>query len=312
MIWDPEPLSFAHDGRDWPNREASAFVETRGLRWHVQRMGSGPQLLLIHGTGASTHSFEALMPLLARRFDVVAPDLPGHGFTRATRSPALSLPGMARSVAALLKAIDFAPEVVVGHSAGAAILARLCLDGAIAPALFVSLNGAFLPFEGPAGFLFPPIAKLLFLNPLAPRVFAWVASRSAVDNLLTGTGSKIDRRGVDFYARLFGNPAHVAGAIGMMANWELTGFSREMRKLAPKTVFVAGENDKAVPPGDAPALAADVPGARAETIRHAGHLAHEEKPEEVCDLILREAAGCGVIAATTPAPPRRREPPKDA
>ena len=311
MIWDPEPLSFDRDGLDWPNREASAFVETRGLRWHVQRMGTGPELLLIHGTGASTHSWEALMPLLAGRFDVVAPDLPGHGFTRATRSPDLSLPGMARSVAALLKALDFAPKVVVGHSAGAAVLARLCLDGAIAPALLVSLNGAFLPFEGPAGYLFPSIAKALFLNPLAPRVFAWVASRSAVENLLTGTGSKIDRRGVDLYARLFGNPAHCAGAIGMMANWELNGFSREMRKLAPKTVFVVGENDKAVPPDDATALAAGVPGARVETIRHAGHLAHEEKPEEVCDLILREAAACGVIAAAKTAPHRRRRPPKD-
>ncbi len=79
---------------------------------------------------------------------------------------------------------------MVGHSAGAAILARLCLDGAIKPALLVSLNGAFLPFEGAARFLFPSIAKLLFLNPLAPRLFAWAADRKAVANLMRGTGSK--------------------------------------------------------------------------------------------------------------------------
>ena len=300
MILQPEPLVFDRDGLDWPNREASAFVETRGLRWHVQRLGKGPQLFMIHGTGASTHSWDALAPLLAKRFDVLAPDLPGHGFTRSKRSPVLSLPGLARAAGALLKALEFAPKVVVGHSAGAAILARLCLDGVIAPALFVSLNGAFLPFEGAARYLFPSIAKLLFLNPLAPRVFAWAADRRTVENLLRGTGSRIDRRGVDFYARLFGNPAHVAGAIGMMANWDLSRLSRDLPKLKPRTVFVVGEDDKAVPPGDAAGFARETPGASVETIRHAGHLAHEEKPEEVFTLICAEAARLGVIPADPP------------
>src|SRR3954465_15975067 len=74
-------LSWDRDGRDWPHREASRFIEAAGLRWHVQIMGQGPAALLLHGTGASTHSFLDLAPLLARRFTVVMPDLPGHGFT---------------------------------------------------------------------------------------------------------------------------------------------------------------------------------------------------------------------------------------
>ena len=122
------------DGRDWPNREASRFVEAGGLRWHVQIAGSGPALLLVHGTGASTHSFRDLLPLLAQRFTVVAPDLPGHGFTTRPADPAgFSLPGMAAGVAALLRVLDVAPAVAVGHSAGAAILCRMCVDGALAP-----------------------------------------------------------------------------------------------------------------------------------------------------------------------------------
>ena len=306
MIFGPEPLSFDRDGLDWPNREASACAETRGFSWHVQRLGKGPKLLMLHGTGASTHSWEALMPLLARRFEVLAPDLPGHGFTRSKRSPDLSLPGMARALAALIKALDFEPKVVVGHSAGAAILARLCVDGTIAPTLFVSLNGAFLPFGGAASFLFPMIAKLLFLNPLAPRAFSWAADRKAVENLLRGTGSRIDARSVDFYTRLFGNAAHVAGAIGMMANWDLSRMSRDLAKLKTRTLFVVGESDKAVPPHDAADLAGNMPNAAVETVRHAGHLAHEEKPEEVSEIILKEAARCGVIEAR---PTRRRRKP---
>jgi magnesium chelatase accessory protein len=45
-------LVWNRDGGDWPNREASGFVEAAGSRWHVQKMGQGPPLLLIHGTGA--------------------------------------------------------------------------------------------------------------------------------------------------------------------------------------------------------------------------------------------------------------------
>jgi magnesium chelatase accessory protein len=92
------------DGRDWPNREASRFVEAGGLRWHVQRMGGGPVALLVHGTGAATHSWRDFAPLLARKgFAVVAPDLPGHGFTGTPAAPeGLSLPGMADGLAALL------------------------------------------------------------------------------------------------------------------------------------------------------------------------------------------------------------------
>ncbi len=126
-------LSWASEGRDWPNRAASRFVEAGGLSWHVQEMGQGPTLLLLHGTGASTHSWRDLLPLLARDFHVVAPDLPGHGFTEAPERDRLSLPAMARSLAALLGKLGVEPEGVVGHSAGAAIAMQMVLTGAVAP-----------------------------------------------------------------------------------------------------------------------------------------------------------------------------------
>ena len=69
------------DGRDWPNRAQSAFPFAAHMRWHVQRMGRGPVALFLHGTGAATHSWRGLLPVMATHFDCIAPDLPGHGFT---------------------------------------------------------------------------------------------------------------------------------------------------------------------------------------------------------------------------------------
>src|SRR5262245_57971047 len=118
-------LSWGADGRDWPNHNASRFVEAAGYRWHVQVMGEGPVALLAHGTGAATHSWRMLMPLLAQHFTVVAPDLPGHGFTQSPPGHRLSLVGMAQDLAALCKTLGVSPPLALGHSAGAAILARM-------------------------------------------------------------------------------------------------------------------------------------------------------------------------------------------
>jgi magnesium chelatase accessory protein len=283
-------LSWPSDGRDWPNREASRFLSVGGLRWHVQVMGDGPVLLLLHGTGASTHSWRDLAPLLATDFTVVAPDLPGHGFTQSPHSDQLSLPAMARAIATLLKALDLAPDLVVGHSAGAAIGLRMALDGSIAPNVLISLNGALLPFRGVAAQLFPSLARLLVLNPFVPRLFAWRAgSAGAVDSLLRGTGSKLDQRGLDLYQRLFSNRVHVAATLAMMANWDLEVLGRAFGKLDLPVVLAVAANDKAVPPGDAAEVARRLPNARIETIPAAGHLAHEEKPDEIAALIRRVA-----------------------
>ncbi|MBQ1767400.1 MAG: alpha/beta fold hydrolase, partial [Aquincola sp.] len=90
-------LHWARDGADWPHRAHSRFVHAGGLHWHVQVAGQGPVLLLLHGTGASSHSMAGLLPLLAERFTVVVPDLPGHAFTDALPGSA-SLPAMSRAL----------------------------------------------------------------------------------------------------------------------------------------------------------------------------------------------------------------------
>ncbi len=301
-------LSLDRDGRDWPNRHASRFVEANGMRWHVQRMGHGPRLLLLHGTGASTHSWREMLPLLARRFDVVAPDLPGHGFTDPAPARDMGLTGMSAGVAAFLRAIDFSPDIVVGHSAGAAVLARMTLDGMIAPRLIVSLNGAFMPFEGLAGKVFPAIAKLLLVNPFAARFFSWTADENSVARLLRGTGSRIDRKGIELYRRLFSNTAHVSNVLAMMGNWNIGQLADDMMRLSTPLELVVADEDRAVPPAAALKLVARLPHATIRRLPGVGHLAHEEKPKLVADMIIQLARAlepplAGLEADATPISP---------
>lgn len=279
-------LSWNRDGRDWPNREASSFVRAAGLTWHVQRMGSGPVLLLVHGMGATTHSWRDLAPLLARRFTIVAIDLPGHGFTSCPPIRRLSVDGMAGDLAGLLETLGVAPDLAVGHSAGAAILCRMTLDARIAPKGIVSLNGALQAFRGLTGHLFSPLAKLLAWSPVAARLLvATMSGRSSVERLLDETGSRIDERGVRLYHRVVQSPSHVAAALGMMANWRLEALERDLPRLAVPLLLVAGGNDRSVPPASAHRVRARVPTATVDERPRLGHLLHEERPEEAARII---------------------------
>ena len=293
---NPSPTGrfWQRDGRDWPNREASRFVRAAGLLWHVQVMGQGPVLLMLHGTGAATHSWRAMLPLLTPHFTVVAPDLPGHGFTDAPATARLSLPGMAKSLHGLLQVLNVAPALAVGHSAGAAILARMTLDGQIAPRALVSFNGAFLPLEGVPGQIFSPLAKLLVGLPLLPQLFAWRAKDNAVATMLEGTGSRIDPQGVMLYGRMIRNPAHAGAALGMMAQWDLRPLWQDLPRLAVPLRLVVGSGDRAVPPAQAARVCDAVPGAVLVEMPGLGHLAHEERPADAVAIVLGAARDVGL------------------
>jgi len=283
---------WAVDGKDWPNRDFSRFVRAGGIRWHVQIMGSGPAILLLHGTGAATHSWRDLMPILAKNFTVVAPDLPGHGFTSQPAVSGMTLPGMASGVSTLLQHLGLSPEIAAGHSAGAAVLSEMCVQGAIAPRALVSLNGALLPlpFHGVAAPFMGPLAKLLAANPLVPMLFAWqAADGKVVDRLLRGTGSAVDEDGKKFYARLARKSGHAGAALTMMANWDLVTLQAALPKLSVKTLLVAGTNDKSIPHTDADKLARLIPNASVAKMPGLGHLAHEEQAAEVAQMIIEFA-----------------------
>lgn len=284
------------EGRGWPNATASRFVTAGGLDWHVQVAGVGPTLLFLHGTGAATHSARALLPLLARNFTVVVPDLPGHGFTAQLARP--GLPRVAGAVAALMDALERTPVLIVGHSAGAAIALRMALDGLAPPAPIVSLAGALLPFPGPAARLFPALARLLFDNSLAPQLAAAQARLPGMVGrfLERSTGSRIDAEGVELYGRLFRTPGHCAGALQLMAAWDLEALAADLPRLTAPLTLVTAERDAAVPAWVAREVGRKVARARVVAMAGVGHLLHEERPAEVAALIEATWAQAEVTA----------------
>ena len=288
------------EGRDWPHREHSRFVEAGGLNWHVQVMGSGPVALLLHGTGAATHSWRDLMAPLAERLTVVAIDLPGHGFTGTLRRA--GPPEVAQAIAALMIALDLTPDLIVGHSVGAAIALTMADKGLARPRAIVSLGGALLPFPGMAGVLFPIMARGLFANPLTASLAAIALAKAPGGSaafMRRATGSVIDARGAALYARLLASSGHVGGGLALMANWQLEPLERALPGIDVPVLLIHGDRDATIPIKVSRTVATRLPNARIHAMPGLGHLAHEEQPAAVTRLILDFAVEYGILSATT-------------
>ncbi len=288
--WLYPPLQAADLGPDWPHMDCSRFVQTPGVRWHVQITGSGPVLLLLHGAGASTHSWRDLLEPLGAHFTVVCPDLPGHALSHIASGWRPGLREMAQALNDLLGALGLMPHVVVGHSAGGAVAAQWVLDRQSAqPAhgpTLIGLNPAWLPIPGMASWMFPAAAKLLALNPMSAL---WIARHGArpgvVQKLVDETGSRLGAQGVDYYGRLIRQASHVRGVLAMMAAWDMAALGRRMPDLRGPVFLHLGGRDTTVPTSWSGRTYARVPQAQGITAAELGHLAHEEAPLAVAQHI---------------------------
>ncbi|GMN02964.1 alpha/beta fold hydrolase BchO [Erythrobacter sp. MTPC3] len=275
-------MNWAREGKIWPHRDASEFVRSGPATWHVQQMGDPekPALLLLHGTGASVHSWRGLMPLLAETHRVIAPDLPRHAFTAGHSPDDMSLPRMARTIARLLDTLDVRPAAIIGHSAGAALALQLALDHEYRGPV-IGLSSALRPFPGLAAQLFPAVAKLLFVNPLVPRLFSGAAALSGDSDrfIYRATHSHIDAKGLACYEALLSNPRHTKGALAMMANWDLPTLRTRMGEIGNPVLMIHGDKDAAIPLDWAVEAQGWLQNAQLEVMEGLGHLAHEEAPD---------------------------------
>lgn len=287
----PGSPNWLTDGRDWPHRDTSAFLQMGRETWHLQRMGSGAKVLLLHGTGASTHSWAGLLPLLAEQYDTLAIDLPGHGFTQMRPGFVPSLDNVSIAIRRVLEALEFQPSLIAGHSAGAAIALMLARQLPHQPERIVSLNGALKPFAGAMGVIAPMMAKLSTIGGFAARSLAKSAEDvGRVERLLLDTGSVLPRDYIARYATLMRCRGHVQNTLRMMANWNLTAIERICSELEMPVLFVAGQNDRTVPPDAAMDMARVTPQGSFVCLHGLGHLAHEEAPDTIGEIILGHAS----------------------
>jgi pimeloyl-ACP methyl ester carboxylesterase len=260
----------------------SDFIDVDGLLVHVRDQGPSSDplpLVLIHGTGASLHTWEGWATELARTRRVISFDLPGFGLTGPYPNQADGDYRDARYVAftrLLLARLGVGRAIVAGNSLGGAIAWQLALADPERVAGLVLVDAAgheVVPESVPLGFR---LAQL----PVLREGMRWVLPRRAVESSV-----------VDVY----GNPARVRGET-VDRYYELTlregnraALMQRMDQLAPgpvarlpeirvPTLILWGERDRLIPPRWGQAFQQAIPGSRLVNFPDLGHVPQEENP----------------------------------
>lgn len=280
-------MDWIRDLPTWPNANASKRISCVPHRWHVQIIGQGPDVLFLHGSGSSTHSWAGLIDHLHTEMRCIAVDLPGHGFTQS-RSPLRNgRENISHDLEKLISQEGWTPNLIIGHSAGGVIALDLA-NRMDKPVKVVGLNAALAQFDGVAGWLFPIMARTLAAIPFTARLFsAGPNPKARARRLISGTGSAPPPMMMRCYARLISDRDHVAGALNMMAHWSLDDLVATLSRFRDPVLFIAAENDKAVPARVSHAAVARMPNAKVVDLAGLGHLAHEEDPGAVARVIKK-------------------------
>ena len=101
--------------RSHPSRSAAAMAD--GVKLQYLTAGTGPAVVLLHGYAETSHMWRPLIPALAKRFTVIAPDLPGIGDSDIP-SDGLDMARAAARIHALVRELGIEQAVVVGHDIG--------------------------------------------------------------------------------------------------------------------------------------------------------------------------------------------------
>lgn len=267
------------------------FIDVGTGEVAYRRVGSGPDVLFVHGWPVSSATFRTLLPHLTDHVTCHLIDLPGAGSSRFAADQVLTIENHIHSVKRVLDVLDLNDVAVVGHDSGGLIARhavagspRLRALGLIDTEQSTGLSWKFKSFI--AGRRIPGFGAGL----------GWVAGQPRLRrNRLVLGDAFVDRSLLDgefdefFLKPLNQSPAHRKAAIQLLKSFDYQHVRdlRELhRRITVPVQLVWGEHDRFFPVKWAQEMLADFSDARLAVIKGAGLFAHEERPAEVAQALL--------------------------
>ena len=271
-------------------------LELRELVLHGHRVayrqaGSGPVVVLIHGITSDSRTWRRVMPYLARRFTVIAPDLIGHGGSDKPKGD-YSLGAHASYVRDLLVALGHDRASFVGHSLGGGIAMQLSYQfpercerlvlvdsGGLGRGVSLLLRAATLPGSE---LVLPLLAasRLLEAGRLAGGLLGRLGLRAGTDieEIARGHATLADR---DTRAAFVQTLRSVVGPSGQRVNAANRLYLAEQLPL----LLIWGQHDSLIPVAHAHETHEMLPASLLEVFADSGHFPQLDEPERFIDVL---------------------------
>lgn len=275
----------------------SDFIDVKGQLVHLRDVGPRGDplpIVLLHGTGASLHTWEGWAATLAKTRRVISFDLPGFGltgpFTGSYPRDDYRGDSYARFVLDVMDALKVRRAVIGGNSLGGEVAWRAAL---LAPERFERLvlvdatGHAFAPDNVPLGFR---IASTPLLNRLGEHLLPRALVAQSVLSVY-GDPSRVTEALVDRYFELTLREGN-RRALGLrMQQLEPGAHADRIKTLALPTLVLWGGRDRLVPPDNARRFASDIRGAKLVVFDELGHVPQEEDPARTVQPVVEFLAG---------------------
>lgn len=283
----------------FPREDSWAFEGTRQRCWtwpcrSTPEAGASrrPRAVMVHGFRGDHHGLALIADALAERWEVVVPDLPGFGRGEQLPGRTHDVETYAEAVASLLEDLGGEPVVLVGHSFGSVVAARVAARRPELVAVLALINPICEPALESSQRLAALGASAFYrLCASLPEALGDAAVRAGV---VTRISSEVMMKNQDPALRRYINGQHAAyfGAFASRAvvlqaydsSIRETVLEDAPRVLAP-TLLVAAERDDLGSLAGQRTLAAAFPRAELEVIPQAGHLIHYEAPRRAAMMI---------------------------
>jgi pimeloyl-ACP methyl ester carboxylesterase len=255
-------------------------------------MGSGPDVLLLHGLGGTRASFLETAAALSGSYRVHAPDLPGFGSSSKPRFGTYNAGWFAEIMLALMDQLDVSRTHVIGNSMGGRVAIEM---GLVAPERILSL-ALLCPAVAWVKRGLHPLVRLLRpefgLLPhgfrratVASQFWSFFCDRDVIDPAVCDLMVDEFRR---IYQSAGARYAFLASArnIYLEAPYGRRGFYPRLAELAPPALFVWGSHDRLVAPGFGRHVRKWLPSAEQVTMQSCGHVPQVERPIETNELLM--------------------------
>jgi pimeloyl-ACP methyl ester carboxylesterase len=274
--------------------EAFELKETvlHGHRVAYRCAGSGPAIVLVHGITSTSATWERVMPYLATRFTVIAPDLLGHGQSAKPRGD-YSLGAYASGVRDLMVSLGHDSATFVGHSLGGGVVMQLAYQfpercerlvlvdsGGLGREVNFLLRAATLPLSE---VVLPVLASTHILDAgrTVSRLFGRLGLRAGTDvaELAKGHASLADAEARAAFV-------HTLRTIVDPGGQRVNASDRLYLAQNVPFMLIWGERDRIIPVEHGRAAHELVPSSRLEVFEDAGHFPHVDDPQRFLDVLL--------------------------
>jgi pimeloyl-ACP methyl ester carboxylesterase len=281
-----------------------------GVKLHYLTAGSGPAIVLLHGYAETSRMWRPLIPALAPRFRVIAPDLPGIGDSEVP-GDGLDMARSAVRIHALVKGLGIEKAVVVGHDIGLMVAYAYAAQFPSETEKLVLMD-AFLP--GVAGweaiYNDPAIWHFRFNGPTAE---ALVKGRERIyfehfwNDFAADPAKSISEAERRAYTAAYARPGRMRAAWAYFVSFPQAAkdFARLSQTSLTMPVLSIG-GDKANGSALAQQVKLVATNATSVVLSHTGHWVMEENPRETTDTLMRFLNAAPASAAATSSRPSRR------